>query len=213
VVGAVFLDVGETILDETRHWAAWADWLGVSTFTLFGVLGSCIEQGLHHREAFQRIRPGIDLERARCELRAAGNDIPGAAADLYADAGPCLESLRAAGLHVGLAGNQPESIEPALAGMGLAVDVIASSARWRVEKPSPDFFAKVVEAAGMPAERIAYVGDRLDNDVLPALDAGLVAVFMRRGPWGFVHAARPEVSRAHLRIDSLDELLPGLRAM
>ncbi len=213
MVEAVFLDVGETILDETRHWAAWADWLGVSSFTLFGVLGSCIEQGLHHREAFRRIRPGIDLERARREFRSAGNDIQATAADLYADVGPCLESLRAASLRVGLAGNQPESIEPALAGLGLAVDVIASSASFGVEKPSPDFFARVVEAAGMPAERIAYVGDRLDNDVLPALDAGLVAVFIRRGPWGFVHATRPEVSRAHLRIDSLDELLPGLRAM
>lgn len=213
MVGAVFLDVGETILDETRHWAAWADWLGVSTFTLFGVLGSCIEQDLHHREVFQRIRPGIDLERARREFRASGSHTQHTAADLYADAAPCLESLRAAGLRVGLAGNQPESIEPALAGMGLAVDVIASSASFGVEKPSPDFFARVVEAAGMPAERIAYVGDRLDNDVLPALDAGLVAVFIRRGPWGFVHATRPEVSRAHLRIDSLDELLPGLRAM
>ena len=215
MVGAVFLDVGETILDETRHWAAWADWLGVSTFTLFGVLGSCIEQDLHHREVFQRIRPGMDLERARREFRAAGtrDGVADPYADLYADAAPCLESLRAAGLRVGLAGNQPESIEPALAGMGLAVDVIASSARWGVEKPSPGFFARLIEAAGMPAERIAYVGDRLDNDVLPALEAGLVAVFIRRGPWGFVHATRPEVSRADLRIDSLDELLPGLRAM
>lgn len=209
MVEAVVLDVGETILDETRAWSAWAERLGVSTFTLFGVLGACIEQGLQHGEVFQRIRPGFDVERARRE----SGETHATASDLYPDAASCLESLRAARLRVGLAGNQPESIEPALAGMGLAVDFIASSARWGVAKPAPGFFAKVVEAAGVPAGRIAYVGDRLDNDVLPALEAGLVAVFLCRGPWGFIHAARPEVARAHLRIDSLDELLPGLRAL
>lgn len=210
MVEAVFFDVGETILDETRSWTAWAEFLGVSTFTFFGVLGACIEQGRHHREVFGRIRPGLDLERARPEFRAAGKEVHWTRDDLYPDAAPCLDALRAAGVRVGLAGNQPESIEPALAEMGLAVDVIASSASWGVEKPSPEFFARVVEAAGVPAERIAYVGDRLDNDVLPARDAGMFAVFIRRGPWGFIHAARPEAERASLRIDSLEELLPAL---
>ena len=213
MVEAVFLDVGETILDETRNWAAWADWLDVSTLTFFGVMGSGIEKGLHHREVYERIRPGIDLERERREFKAAGREPVATAEDLYPDAAPCLRALREAGLRVGLVGNQPSKIEPALASMDLAVDVIASSETWGVAKPSPEFFARVVEAAALPPERIAYVGDRLDNDVLPSLDAGMVAVFLRRGPWGFVHAERPEVARAHLRIDSLDELLPGLRGL
>jgi len=50
------------------------------------------------------------------------------------------------------------------------------------------------------------VGDRLDNDIRPALAAGMVTVFLRRGPWGYIHAAHPDVTRAHLRIESLDEL-------
>jgi FMN phosphatase YigB (HAD superfamily) len=211
VVEAVFFDVGETILDETRGWAAWADWLGVPTFAFFGVLGACIERGLHHREVFQRIRPGFDLERERRAFQHAGREVEWTASDLYPDAAPCLRALRAAGLRIGLAGNQPESIEPALRAMDLPVDWVASSARWGVEKPSPRFFERLVAEAELPAGRIAYVGDRLDNDVLPARDAGMVAVFIRRGPWGFVHAARSLASRAHLRIDSLDELLPGLR--
>ena len=64
----------------------------------------------------------------------------------------------------------------------------------------------MVEAAGEPAHRIAYVGDRLDNDVLPARAAGMVAVFLRRGPWGFMHAEQPEIAQAHLRLDSLAAL-------
>ncbi len=36
----------------------------------------------------------------------------------------------------------------------------------------------------MPSE-VLYVGDRLDNDVLPAKSAGMQAVLIRRGPWGY----------------------------
>ena len=55
--------------------------------------------------------------------------------------------------------------------------------------------------------RIAYVGDRVDNDVLPALAAGLVAVHVRRGPWGLLH----ETPAGAIQIDSLAELPEPLR--
>ncbi len=28
-IRAVFFDVGETLVDETRAWGSWADWLGL----------------------------------------------------------------------------------------------------------------------------------------------------------------------------------------
>ena len=91
--------------------------------------------------------------------------------------------------------------------------MIASSAGWGVSKPDPRFFAKVIEAAGEPPEAIAYVGDRLDNDVLPTLQAGMTAVFIRRGPWGWMHAERPEIAQAHLRLDNLLDLPDRLDAL
>jgi FMN phosphatase YigB (HAD superfamily) len=80
-----------------------------------------------------------------------------------------------------------------------------------VEKPSPAFFARVVEAAGVAAHEIAYVGDRLDNDVLPARAAGMTAVFIRRGPWGVIHAQWAEAAQASVCIESLAELPDKLR--
>ena len=59
----------------------------------------------------------------------------------------------------------------------------------------------------MSPEEIAYVGDRLDNDILPAANAGLFTVWIKRGPWAFARADDPEGRRAHLRIDTLDALL------
>ncbi len=59
---------------------------------------------------------------------------------------------------------------------------------------------------GMGADEIAYVGDRVDNDVVPALAAGMAAVRIRRGPWGHLHEPPAEA----LRIDTLDELSEAL---
>jgi FMN phosphatase YigB (HAD superfamily) len=102
--------------------------------------------------------------------------------DLHADALPCLEALRARGLRLGAAGNMYAHHEDFLRPH---LDFVGSSERWGVEKPDPGFFAHVVEEAGAPPREICYVGDRLDNDVLPALAAGLHAIRIRRG----AHAA------------------------
>jgi hypothetical protein len=80
---------------------------------------------------------------------------------------------------------------------------------WGVEKPSAGFFEPMPQHCGCPAAQIAYVGDRLDNDVRPALAAGMLAVFIRRGPWGYLGAADPDVASASIRIDSLSDYLNG----
>ncbi len=209
-IRAVVFDVGETLVDETRHWGEWADWLGVTRFSMFAAMGAVIERRWHHRRVFEIVAPGVDIAAESDKRREAGWRYRFEPGDFYPDALPCLAALKAAGYRIGLAGNQPEEAEPALVEAKVPADFIASSARWGVEKPSQVFFNRVVEAAGVPADEIAYVGDRLDNDVLPAADAGMTAVFIRRGPWGFIHAMWPEAPRATHRIDSLSELLGRL---
>jgi HAD superfamily hydrolase (TIGR01549 family) len=205
-IRAVCFDVGETLIDETRHWTEWAAFLGVPAMTLFTAIGVTMERGQSLRRVFEIFKPGMDPGMAR-KLRAAeGWTYNFTVQDLYPDAIPCLTALRDRGYKVLIAGNQPIESEAALSRLNLPADVIASSAGWGVSKPDPRFFAKVVEAAGEPAGSVAYVGDRLDNDVLPTLAAGMKAVFVRRGPWGWMHAEMPEIEQAHLRLDSLLDL-------
>lgn len=205
-ISTVVFDVGETLIDETRMWAGWARYLDVPLSDFLVALDEAVQAGAHHRTAITRFRPGLEVDRAMAERMALGELITFDSHDLYPDALPCLQELRALGFQIGIAGNQPRDAERALREIGFAADFIASSAGWGVEKPSPEFFAKVVEAARVPAARIAYIGDRLDNDVLPARAAGMVAVFIERGPWGRVHAQRPEVAQAHLYVRSLAAL-------
>jgi FMN phosphatase YigB (HAD superfamily) len=115
--------------------------------------------------------------------------------DLHADALPCLEALHARGLRLGAAGNMHAHHEEFLRPH---VDFVGSSERWGVEKPDEGFFAHVVHAAGAPAEEIVYVGDRVDNDVAPALAAGLRAVRVRRGAHEHVDSPAGTVTIASL---------------
>ena len=121
--------------------------------------------------------------------------------DFYADALPCLDRLRAAGLRVGAVGNTSAESEELLRAH---VDFVGSSRRWGVEKPSTAFFERVAAEAEVESSELAYVGDRVDYDVEPVLAAGMTAVHVRRGPWGYLHDPPAEA----IRISSLDEL-PG----
>jgi HAD superfamily hydrolase (TIGR01549 family) len=212
-IRAVVFDVGETLVDETRHWGDWADWLGLTRFGFFAAFGAVVERGWRHQRVFELVRPGIDLAAEQARRAAAGWRYTLEPSDFYPDALPCLRALRAAGFKVGIAGNQPEAAETSLAALGVTADFVASSARWGVEKPDPGFFARLAEAAGAPPHAIAYVGDRLDNDILPAKAAGMTAVFISRGPWGLIHAASPDAAKADLRIERLDGLVARLAGL
>jgi HAD superfamily hydrolase (TIGR01549 family) len=170
------------------------------------MFGAVIAGGDDYRQTFQQFRPGFDLALERlCRERA---DFPEHfdEHDLYQDARPCLEKLRQLGFLVGIAGNQTARAERLLRALDLPTDFIGTSASWEVEKPSADFFNRIIVECGCAPGEIAYVGDRLDNDIRPALAAGMVAAFVQRGPWGYIHAAHPDVAQAHLRVESLDEL-------
>jgi HAD superfamily hydrolase (TIGR01549 family) len=206
----VFFDVGETLINEARLWSRWAAYLDVPASAFVAALEEVIADGKHHHRVFDRFRPGFDLEAARRE-RAAQNDFDlFTAADLYPDAVRCLRALRERGYVIGIAGNQPAEAEEILKGLGLAIDIVTSSTSLGAEKPSPAFFEKLAKAADAAVSEIAYVGDRLDNDVLPARDIGMVSVFLQRGPWGHVHAKRAEAQLADLWLTSLAELPDAL---
>jgi HAD superfamily hydrolase (TIGR01549 family) len=212
-IKVVFFDVGETLISEARLWSGWAAYIGVPEQTFRTTLEEVIAQGEHHRRVFERLRPGFDIEAARRDRAARGDADLFGTADLYPDAAPCLRALRERGYVVGVAGNQPEGAELALRTLGLEIDLIGSSGAWGVEKPSAAFFERLVSAANVSPPEIAYVGDRLDNDVLPARRAGMISVFLERGPWGRAHAKRPEARLSDLWIKTLAELPEALSSL
>ncbi|SMG45154.1 HAD family hydrolase [Agreia pratensis] len=196
---AIVFDVGETLVDESRAWSLKATEVGVTPFALMGVLGALIERDQDHRQVWDM----LDVEPPDSTVRIER-------ADLYPDAISCLQAARAAGHVVGIAGNQPDGAVAQLRALEFDADFVASSTDWGVSKPSPEFFARIAQRADLTPDAILYVGDRLDNDILPARDAGMRTALLRRGPWGYIHARREEANLADIRLDSLAQLTAAL---
>lgn len=209
MIKAVVFDVGECLVDETREYGTWADWLGVPRHTFAAVFGAVIARGQDYLETFQVFAPGFDLATERAKRAEAGFPETFGEEDLYPDVRPGLASLRSAGFWVGVAGNQTVRAGSILRSLDLPADMIATSDDWGVEKPDARFFAEVERAAPYQANEILYVGDRMENDILPAAAHGLPTALIRRGPWATIRQRdRDAQGTPTLHIDSLLDL-PG----
>ena len=199
---AVVFDVGETLVDEERWWRRLSDREGLQPHVVWAALGVTIARGEEHDALWGH----LGIERPP----RWWHEIPYSHEDLYPDALDCLRRVGDLGLRVGIVGNQTETLEAWARDAALPADVISSSASLGVRKPDRAFFAKVVELMGHPADEVAYVGDRVDNDVLPSAAAGLVAIHVRRGPWGRLQRTPPE---AALSLDDLASLPQALASL
>jgi FMN phosphatase YigB (HAD superfamily) len=202
----VVLDVGETLVDETRVFRTWAEIFGLPEFTLMAVLGGSItnaDSAEDWRRFFELIQHP-DWQDSRPDFEARyGSLRPD---DLYPDALRAIEGLKRRGYRIGVTANQPARRHEELRALGVDVEAMGMSDAMGVHKPDPAFFTRTLEMLGSPDPRdVAYVGDRVDNDVVPAAAAGMRAVWIRRGPWGLLHED-PDGAAA-LEVRSLDELV------
>jgi FMN phosphatase YigB (HAD superfamily) len=204
----VVFDVGECLVDETREYGSWADWLGVPRHTFHAMFGAVIAQGRDYRETFQEFRPGFDLYEEREKRVAAGKPETFGEGDLYPDVRLALGRLRAAGLWLGIAGNQTARAGRLLRQLFSGdVDMIGTSDDWGASKPDPEFFKRVADAVPFDVGEMLYVGDRCDNDIRPARAAGLHTALVRRGPWATIQWNSAEaLELPTFRVESLTEL-------
>src|SRR5690606_36779285 len=154
------------------------------------------------------ITAGIDEATARAAQRAvAWEDQP---LMLLPGALEALRSLRDAGFKLGVLANQPASALDDLRRLGVEspLDDIWLSDAVGLHQPDPAFFQLALDAWGLPAGRVAYVGDRRDNDIGPAKRLGLYTVRLRVGP----HADQP-ASNAAQRADADAETLQAAAAL
>ena len=202
----VVLDVGETLVDETRVFHTWAEIYGLPDLTLMGVLGGSIATATKPDQwrSFFELLQQPEWRDQQPVFEERYGDLR--ASDLYPDAIGAIQALKAAGYRLAITANQPARRHAELTALGIRVDAMAMSDAMGVAKPDPAFFARTIELLGSPQpSAVAYVGDRVDNDVEPSAAAGMRAVWIRRGPWGFLHEDRG--GRAHLVVRTLAELV------
>ena len=79
-------------------------------------------------------------------------------------------------------------------------------------KPDPSFFERVAEVVPAEPGEMLYVGDRVDNDIRPAVAAGMHTALVRRGPWATIQWNTQEAEKLPtFRVESLLELSGAIR--
>ncbi len=100
--------------------------------------------------------------------------------ELFEDALPALEELRAARLNIGLVSNGIRDLTEFVAHHRLDVDAIVDSRSHGRVKPHPTIFQAALELLGVAAAEAVMVGDSLEEDVEGARALGMRAILIDR---------------------------------
>jgi len=112
---------------------------------------------------------------------------------------PDTATLARIGLPRGVLSNWDSSLPDKLALIaGVTFDWVLGSDQQGVRKPNPEFFRRAIDATGLAADEIVFVGDSLRLDIEPALSLGMSAYLIDRD------GLYPQASVP--RVASLDEL-------
>jgi putative hydrolase of the HAD superfamily len=130
-------------------------------------------------------------------------------AEIEPDLHQTFSTLKDMGVKLGIVSNtfvNRASLERHLHQVGLLefFTVQLYSYEYQFRKPNTELFRIAAEKIGETVESLLFIGDRIDNDVLPALQSGMTAVLKD----AYTNAGKPTPPGAR-RIRLLSEL-PGL---
>ena len=100
--------------------------------------------------------------------------------DLYDDAVPVLEALRAHGLRIGLISNGQRDLEAFARHHELDVDVAVGSKSHGRTKPHASIFETALASLGVAAAETVMVGDSYADDIEGARALGMRAILLDR---------------------------------
>lgn len=178
----IFLDLGSTLIDETDC----IEYRAAETLKQAGAPSK--EEFYRQMEYFASVNmlPYKDavkkfgLEQVRWSKQLE---------KLYPESREVLRSLH--GIYkLGIIANQSVGTEERLVQFGIReyFDVIVSSAEEGVSKPDKRIFELALQRVGCTAAEACMVGDRLDNDIVPAAEMGMSTVWVRQGWFGMGNA-------------------------
>ena len=125
---------------------------------------------------------------------------------LYPDTSACLEKLHSR-YKIGIIANQSLGTADRLAQHGILrfIDLIIASAEEGVSKPDRRIFEIALERSGCVAKNAVMIGDRIDNDIVPAKALGMKTVRIRQG-FGRFRQITGEHEKPDAAVNSLTQL-------
>jgi HAD superfamily hydrolase (TIGR01662 family) len=185
----IFFDVGETLVDESKPIRS-----SIEQFVhMAGKLGRQIEPQAVEQSLMDYYRQNCEFpmrnviqqwfpsEQDRLEIRKGMSyrkdwDEP------FPEAYEVLDKLHRH-YNIGIIANQSAGTASRLEQYGLLkyISVVCSSAEAGLSKPDTRFYELALKEADCLPEHAVMIGDRIDNDVIPAKRVGMSAIWVRQG--------------------------------
>jgi HAD superfamily hydrolase (TIGR01662 family) len=100
--------------------------------------------------------------------------------ELFDDALPALDALRAHGLKIGLLSNSARDLDEFVTHHGLTVDAVLTSGAHGKTKPHETIFRRMLELLDVAPGEAVMVGDTVEDDIEGAHAVGMRAVLVDR---------------------------------
>lgn len=196
----LFFDVGSTLVDETECYNHRIQDAIAGTNITF-------EEFNEKRMLFSKQNLKGDIEA----LRFFGlTKTPWHLEDekLYDDTGSVLSSLCERGYNIGVIANQSAGTQKRLENWGLMkyIQLVIASAEEGVAKPDKRIFEIALERSMCSPNEAVMIGDRIDNDIIPAKKMGMATIWVKQG-YGKYWTITNESEKADFEVNNLTELL------
>lgn len=195
----LFFDIGSTLVDETRVYD--------DIFRKIAIAANVSEEFVRSRaiEFYKQNKRGH-----KEVMRLLGVDYPEWTPEyeeLYPDTIKCLRALEKK-YKLGIIANQIPGAEKRLENKGIRqyFDLIISSAEEGVAKPDLQIFRLALTRAGCAPDQAVMIGDRIDNDIVPAKQMGMKTVRIKQGV-GKYWNIQGDCETPDFEANSLSELL------
>lgn len=171
----IFFDVGSTLIDESKAY---------DHRVLDMIKGTDITFDEFDKKRIELAKHGLDGNSNAIKYFNL-NKTPWHSEDetLFPNTLETLEYLYNQGYNLGIIANQVYGLEQRLDTWGLLkyFKVIVSSSEVGVSKPDKLIFEKALELSGCLPQDSVMIGDRIDNDIIPAKSIGMKTVWVKKG--------------------------------
>ena len=195
----LFFDIGSTLVDESECVKKRCEVIIESN-------------NIDRQEFYDRVEEcaKTDSYAVRAAALYYGAEIPkwyGELEKLYPDTKMILEILSQK-YKLGVIANQVAGTKDRLDnwGIGKYFDVVVASAEAECAKPDLKIFNLSLEQAGCKPNEAVMIGDRLDNDIVPAKQLGMKTVWVRQG-FAKYQSISNETEKPDFIIDSISDIL------
>ncbi len=194
----IFFDVGSTLIDESLCYENRLKYLAqTANVTYEYVYNSAMEFYKQNKKGDLEMFRLLNIEKAKWNH----ND-----ERLYPDTEDVLRALSRK-YKIGIIANQSLGTAERLENFGILeyIDLVIASAEEGVAKPDKRIFETALKRSNCSPFDAVMIGDRIDNDILPAKLLGMKTIWIKQG-FGQYWNITNETEKADYVVDSLPEI-------